>query len=138
MALRVPAIEMQHEALAVRLRRVIVRILHVGRTKQLLAPPPLAKLVGVIDGVARLVPKDLHAPGLVAPFDFEHLRSLQFLQAWMREVEGDRDAGNAVWGKPFGRQPEVRLKGESPRIDLALQLGDACFKNASFDGHAEL
>src|SRR3954449_12403819 len=120
MALRVPAVEMQDEALAVRLRRVIVRILHVGGTEQLLTPAPLAKLVGVVDGVAGLVPKNLHAPGLVAPFDFEHLRSLEFLESRMREVERNRDAGDAIRGKPFGRQPEVRLKGEPPRIDLAL------------------
>ena len=92
MALRVPAVEVQHEALAVRLRRVVLRILHVGRAEDLLAPPPLPQLVGVVDRVARLVAQDLQAPLGRAPFDLEHLRALELLEPGMREVERDRDA----------------------------------------------
>ena len=92
MALRVPAVEMQHEALAVRLRRVELRIGLVGRAEDLLPPAPLPQLVGVVDRVAGLVPEDLHAPLRRAPFDLEHLGALELFQPRVRQIEGDGDA----------------------------------------------
>ena len=120
MALRVPAVEMQHEALAVRLRRVVVGILHVGRAEHLLPPPPLPQLVGVVDGVPGLVAQDLHAPLGRAAFDLEHLRPLELLEPGMRQVERDRDARDAVGREPLRRQPEMRLEPAQPaRVELA-------------------
>ena len=74
MALRVPGIEVQHEALAVGLGAVL------GDTRPTTAEQlePLAaalQLVGVVDGVAGLVAQDLDAPVVGAAFDLEHLRS---------------------------------------------------------------
>ena len=123
MALRVPAVEMQDEALAVRLRRVVVGILHVGRAEHLLTAPPLAQLVGVVDGVPGLVAQDLHAPLGRAAFDLEHLRALELLEAGMRQVERDRHARDAVGREPLGRQPEMRLEPAQPAgVELGLQL----------------
>ena len=137
-ALRVPAVEVQDEALAVGLRRVVVGILHVRRAEELLAPPPLTQLVGVVDGVSRLVPQDLQAPRVGAPLDLEHLRAFELLEPRMREVERDRHTRHAVGREPFRGQPEVRLKGEAARVELALQLCDSWLERAALDRHAEL
>ena len=74
-----------------------------GRAEQLLPSAALPQLVGVVDRVTGLVAQDLQAPCLGAPFDLEHLRALELLEARVREVERDRDAGDAVRRKPFGR-----------------------------------
>src|SRR5262245_42919444 len=103
MALRVPAIEVKHEAFAVRLGGVVHRILHVRRAEQLLPAATLTKFVRIVDRVTRLVPEDLHAPGFVSSLDFEHLRALEFFEPRVREIERDGDTGHAVWREPLRR-----------------------------------
>ena len=139
MALRVPAVEMQHEALAVRLRVVILRIRLVRRAEDLLAPAALPQLVGVVDGVAGFVAQDAHAPLRRAPFDLQHVGALEPLQAGMRKVEGDRHAGDAVGREPLVREPEMRPEALEPaRVELLLQLGEALGQHAVVDGDAKL
>ncbi len=125
MALRVPRVEMEDEALAVRLGRVVLGIRRRRRAEQLepLAPP--LELIGVVDGVAGLVAENLHAPLVLAAFDFEHLRFLELLEARMREVEGDGDAADAVRREPLVREPVVRLERDLPAVELAVEIGDA-------------
>ena len=80
MALRVPGIEVQHEALAVRLRRVVLGILGRRRPEQLEPLAPALQLVGVVDGVPGLVAQDLDAPVVRAALDLEHLALLELLE----------------------------------------------------------
>src|SRR5207248_7888086 len=86
-ALRVPVIEVLDEALAVRLRRVVLRIFLPGIAEQ---TPPCrtpTQSIGVVDRVADFVPQDPETYVAVAAFDFEHLRELELREPWMREVE---------------------------------------------------
>jgi hypothetical protein len=138
MALCVPAVQVKDEALAIRLRRVIVGILHVRRPEELLPSSPLAEFVGVVNRVPRLVPEDLEAPVFRSPLDLEHHRALQFFETRMCEIERDRHAGDPIRREPFGGQPEVRLEQEPPVVDLALELLNPGLQNAPFDGQPEL
>ena len=61
-----------------------------------------------------------------------------FSSRGMRQIERDRDAGNAVRREPFRRQPEVRIEGQAARVELALQLGNPGFERAALDGDSEL
>ena len=108
MALRVPVVDVQDEAAAVRLRRVELRIGDRRRAEQRLAAPAPPQQIGVVDGVADFVAQDAHAPGRRAAFDLEHLLALEPRQPRMREVERDGDARHAVRREPLVRQPEVR------------------------------
>ena len=138
MALRVPAVEVQDEALAVGLRRVVVGILHVRRAEDLLAPPPLTQLVRVVDGMSGLVPQDLQAPRVRAPLDLEHLGAFELLEPRMREVEGNRHTRYPVGREPLRREPEVRLEREAAGVELALQLCNSWLEGTALDRHAEL
>jgi hypothetical protein len=84
------------------------------------------------------VTQDLHAPGFVASFDFEHLCALEFFEPRVREVERNGDTWHAVGRKPFGGKPEVRLKHEAACVDFALQLGDPRLEHAFLNRDAKL
>ena len=58
MTLRVPGVQVQDEALAVGLRRVVLGILCGRRPEQLQPLAPPVQRIGVVDGVARLVAED--------------------------------------------------------------------------------
>ena len=56
----------------------------------------------------------------------------------MCEIEGNRDAGNAVRREPLVRQPEVRPEHERARLELAIDLVDANRELGAFDLQIEL
>ena len=107
------AVEMQDEALAVRLRRVELGVL-LARAAEDLAPlPPAPERERVVDGVAGLVPEDTHAPLGIASLDLEHLREFELREARVCQVERDGDAGDAVRREPLVRQPVVRAERQA-------------------------
>ena len=126
MALRVPVIEMLDEALAVRLRRVVLGIRRRRAAEQPAPRRPPAQVVRVVDRVAGFVAQDLQARRSIAAFDFEHLRQLELLQPRMREVEGDRDARDAVRREPLVRQPVVRPERRPRLTSSAFTVAMRC------------
>ena len=116
---------MQHEALAVRLRRVELGVRR-RRVAEELAPLPLqAQAERVVERVSGLVPQDAHAPFVLAAFDFEHLRLLELLEARVRQVERDGDRGGPVRREPFVRQIEVNRQAQPAVGQLVPELRDA-------------
>ena len=139
MALRVPAVEVQDVAFAVRLGRVVVRILHVGRAEDTLAAQPVPQPVGVVDGVPGFVAEDLQAPLRRAALDLEHLGPLELLQPRVGQVEGNRHARHAVGREPFGGKPEVRVEPRQPAGgQLAAKLGDDGLERAALDADVQI
>jgi hypothetical protein len=116
---------MKHEALAVGLGCVKLRIGFAGRPEDLLPLPPSAQLERMIDGMAGFVPKDSHAPLVLAALDFEHLRFLEPLEPGMSEVERNRDRGTAVRREPLVGQVEVQRKPQLAGVELGAELLDA-------------
>src|SRR5262245_46626707 len=96
MTLRVPEIEMQDEALRVRFRAVILRVLRAPAAEHL-APgkAPMHEVRG-IERVGGLVPEQAHALLLAAPFHLEHLPLLELFEPWMRQIKWDGDPRHAV------------------------------------------
>ena len=125
MALRVPRIEMEHEALAVGLGRVELRIRLARRAEGVLplAAPPQPERV--VDGVAGLVPEDAHAPFVFAALDLEHLGLLERFEPRVRQIEGDGDRRRAVRSEPLVRQVEVQGEAQVARRDLRAKLRDS-------------
>ena len=137
MALRVPGVEMEDEALAVRPRRVELRIRHTGRAEHLAPLASQAQAERVVDRVPRLVPEDAHAPFVFAAFHLEHLRVLELFEARMRQIEGNGDGRGAVRREPLVRQIEVQRKGEPAGLELLAQQGDPAGQRA-FDPHRQV
>ena len=115
MALRVPRIEMQHEALAVWLRRVELRIGLARRSKRVLPLTAAAQTKRVVDGMSGFVPEDAHAPLVFAAFDLEHLGFLQLLEARVGQIERDGDRRPTIRCEPFIRQIETQRKAQVAR-----------------------
>ena len=138
MALRVPVVEVLDEALAVRLRRVVLGIRRRRRAEE--APPrrPAPELVRVVDGVAGLVAQDAQARLRVAAFDLEHLRQLELRQPRVREIERNGDAGHAVRREPLVGQPVVRPERQAARVELGVDLRDALLELGALDREAEI
>ena len=137
MALRVPRIEVQDEALAIGLRRVELRVRLGGRAEHRAALPAQAQAEGVVDGVAGLVAQDAHGPLVLAALDLEHLRLFQPLEPRVRQVEGHGDRRAAVGCEPLVRQVEVQRKAQPHAGDLVAKLGHARGQRA-FDGEREI
>ena len=138
MALRVPGVEVEDEAPAVRPRRVVLRIGLEVAAEELLAPPPPAQAVRVVDRVAGLVAQDAHAPLRGAALDLEHLVQLEAREPRVREVERNRDARHAVGREPLVGEPEVRPEDGAPRGELARELGDALLELGALDVQIEI
>src|SRR5207245_1898963 len=138
MALRVPGVEVQHEALAVRPRRIVLRIGLAGAAEALLPPLPPPQPVGVLDRVAGLVTEDLEAPVPGAALHLEHLALLQPAQPRVDQVERDGHAGHAVGTEPFVGEPEVRPEVQATRLQLADELGDAVLDAGALDAQVEV
>jgi hypothetical protein len=67
-------------------------------------------------GIQRMtgfVPQYAHSLSVGTTFYFEHLLSLEFHQAGVREIKRDSDAWNSVWREPFLCQPHVRLEADA-------------------------
>ena len=74
----------------------------------------------------------------VAALDLEHLRELQLLQPRVREVERDRDAGDAVGREPLVGQPEMRAERQISRGQLGVKLVGPCRQLRALDADVEL
>ncbi len=122
---------MTHKALAVWLGRIVVGIRFGAFSEELAAMPPPPQPEGVLDGMARLVPHDAHAPVRIAAFDFQHLVQFELGEAGMSEIEGDGDAGYVIRTEPFIGQPKMGMKAKAARIEFLVQLGDAILKSAA-------
>src|SRR3954470_20939811 len=107
MALRVPEPKVLDKTPAGRIRPVVARIAFRGRAEQLLPAPAALRLVGVLHGMACLVPENGHALGPGAPLDVEHYFLLEFHQAGMGQIKRNRNAGHTCRTEPFARYPCV-------------------------------
>src|SRR5690242_353381 len=125
MRLRVPVVEMDHEAFAVRPRPVDLGVAGRRAAEEPMTFAPAPEREGVVDGVTGLVTENLHAPFLGAALHLEHLVQLEPPEARVRQVEGHCDARNAVRREPLVRDPEVRLEAQPVPAQLAAQPGDA-------------
>src|SRR5438093_738983 len=101
MTLRVPVIQVLHEAFAVRLWRVVLGVRRVRVAEDAPSRRPPAEVVGVVDRMAGLMTQDAQAPGGLTALDLEHLRELQPGEPRVREIERDGDAWDAVGGEPL-------------------------------------
>src|SRR5688500_12273334 len=128
---------MEDVALAVRLRGIELWIRARRQTENLAARAAQAELVGVVDGVARLMAQDAHAPFMLAAFDLEHLRFLQPLEPGMRQVEGDGDSRGTVRGEPLLRDVKMQREAKAAVVELGPKLSDTIGEGA-FDGQRQL
>jgi hypothetical protein len=88
---------------------------------------PSTEEVRVLDGVARLVAEDTHAPVGSSPLDLEHLIQLEPCQAWMGHVKGNRASGHAVGCEPIVRKPEMGPEAEAAILQLSRELCNPLF-----------
>jgi len=77
--------------------------------------------IGIVDRVAGLVAQDAHAPFVAAVFALAHDLALQPGEPWMREVERNREARDAVRAEPLRRQPDVRPEADAAALQLTPQ-----------------
>src|SRR5262249_2583247 len=122
---------MEHEALAVWLWRVVLGIRRRGLAKELQPLASSLQAKRVVERVSRFVAQDLHAPLVVAALHFEHLALFELFEPRVRQIERNGDAPNAVRGKPFVREPEMRTEHELSLRELVVQLVDARFERAA-------
>jgi hypothetical protein len=137
MALRVPVIEMLDEAFAVGLRGVVLGILDRRVAEQ--APPlrTAPQIVRVVDRVPCFVAENAQACLGITTLHFQHLRQLQPSEAWMREIKGNGDAGDAVGREPFVGKVVMR-SNQAAGVELGVDLRDARFELRPLDGQAEV
>ena len=128
---------MEHEALAVGLGRVELRIRLAGRSERVLPLPAPPQSERVVDGVTGLVPEDAHAPFVLAALDLEHLGLLQRFEPRVRQIEGDGDRRCAVRREPLIRQIEVQREAQVARRDLRAKLRDPIGQRP-FDGQRKV
>src|SRR5258705_6625459 len=133
MALRVPATKMLDITPAGRIGPVIERVVFRRRDEQLLPTPAAMQLVGMLHGMARLMTENGHALGPGAALDLEHHFLLEFHQAGMGEIEGNRNAGHICRAKPFARYPCVWPQPDAPRLQLFIQSAEAILEPGAFD-----
>ncbi len=138
MALRVPVIEVLDEALAVRLRRVVLRIGDRRITEDAPARRPASQRVRVVDCMADFVTQDLQAREFVAALHLKHLRKLQLLEARIREIKRNRDARHPVGCEPFVGQPVAGAKRHAARVQVGGDLTDADFEICALDRQPEI
>ena len=133
MALRVPESKMLDKTPAGRIGPVVARVAFRRRAEQLLPAPAALRLVGVLHGMACLVPENGHALGPGAALDVEHHLLLEFHQAGMGEIEGNRDAGHICRTEPFARYPCVRPQPDALRLQLFIQSAETILEPGAFD-----
>ena len=137
-ALRVPRVEVEHEALAVRPGRVVLGV-GIGRAaEQLLSAPAPPQAIGVLDGVTGLVAQDPEAPLPGPALYLEHLALLQPGEPRMGEIERNRHPGHAVRAEPLVGQPVVRAEAQAPCLQLAEELGETILQPAAVDREVEI
>src|SRR3954465_7309548 len=133
MALRVPEPKMLDKTPAGRIGPIVARVVLRGRAEQLLPTPAALRLVGVLHGMARLVPENGHALGPGAALDVEHHFLLELHQAGMGEIERNRNAGHACRAKPFARYPAMWPQPDAPLFELFINRADTILEPGTFD-----
>src|SRR6059058_5516146 len=101
MALRVPEPEMLDEIPTRRIGAIILRIADRGTAEQ--TPPARVPMqrIGVLQHVARLVPKDAYAFRMGAALDVDDHLAFEPHQPRMRQIERKRNAGRVAGAEPF-------------------------------------
>ncbi len=120
MRLGIPRSQMLHEAAASRPRTVGVRIRQRRGTEDVAPVPPAPQAIRRIDGMPGLVPQDSHQPVAVAAFDLTHEAPFDAHQTPVRQVEWNRDSGDAVGGKPLLSQPTMRPETDTARREFPV------------------
>src|SRR5918996_5102073 len=136
MALRIPALEVAHESLAIGSGAKTFRVFERRRAEYFLPAAILFEEKGMIQHMAHLMAQQPHAPGLGAPFRFQHHFFFEFLEAWMREVKRNRDSCGSFGAKPLITQIAEWPEGNSFRRELPVEILNPCFKFGS--GNLEL
>src|SRR5690348_5525088 len=83
--------------------------------------------------MAGLVAEDGHALAPGAALDVEHHLLLELHQAWMSEIERDRDPGHISRTEPLARDPCVRPQPDAALFELFVQRGDTILEPGAFD-----
>src|SRR5678815_8117 len=129
---------MLNVSLARRVGPVVLGVPGRGLPEELLPFATSVQLIPVLDRVSGLVAHDAHAFCPRRAFDVEDLVALESPKPRMRQVKRHREPRYATGGKPFVREPHVRLEYERSRIQLLVQLRDAPFQPRSLDADAEV
>ncbi len=138
MALRIPGIQMQDEFFAVRLGLVVIRVRCRGFAKHFSPAAAAAESVGVVDGMPRFVPQNLHAPVFRTTLDLQHQFPLEFHQAGMSQIEGDRHARDAVRREPFVREPKVGSETDFLPLQFLIQPLNTLLQRSPLNSHLEV
>ena len=93
---------------------------------------------GVLNRVARFVAEQPQAIGPVATLDLEDLRALEALEPGVREIEGDRDAWDAVGREPFLGEPAVGAHAQISRPEFLVESLDRTLEPGSFELEAQV
>src|SRR5690606_12974048 len=83
--------------------------------------------------VARLVPEDALEPLRVAALDLLHHRALEALEARVREVKGNRDAGNAIRREPLLADPRVRAEVDAAALEVPIEASHVARKRRALE-----
>ncbi len=121
MGLGVPRAEVLHEAPAAGPRPVGVRIRERGRPEHLAPAAAAAHSIGRVDGMPGLVAQDTHQPVAIAALHLAHEAPFEPREPPMRQVERDRDTGDAVRGEPLLREPAMGSKADAARGELIVE-----------------
>ena len=138
MALRIPHIEMPHEAPAIGPGAVIFGIGLGGAPKDLLPTAEAAEAIGIFDGVAGLMPQDAHAPVRGPALDLEHLVQFQFREARMGQIKRYGNPRHPIRSKPFVGQPTVGPEEELSGVEFGVELLDLGGQEGPVEGDAEV
>ncbi len=124
MALRIPHIEVPHEAPAIGPGAVIFGIGFRRASKDLLPKAEAAEAIGIFYGVACLMPQDAHAPVRGPALDLEHLVQFQFREARMGQIKRHGNPRHPIRTKPFVGQPTVGTEEELSGVEFGIELLD--------------
>ena len=136
MLLRVPAGDVAHEAARERDRAVVVAVRAAERTEEIAPLRRLVQLVGIVEGVPRLV-AEVHQD-LALVLEIVH-RLLEARELRIGEIERDPDHGLAGRTAPFVGQIAERAKFlQALAFELAVKLLNVPFEVRSFELEPEL
>src|SRR5438445_13811305 len=96
------------------------------------------ELVGVVDGMAGLVPQVAKDIGLAGAFDVADLFGMQLAQLALRQVEWNRDRYRAERNAPLRGKIVMRAHLQFEAFALALELLEDVFQIGPRDGQVEI
>ena len=138
MALRIPHVEMPHEAPTIGPGTVIFGIGLGGAPKDLLPTAEPAEAVRIFQGVPGLMPQNAHAPLRGSPLHLEHLLQFQFRQPRMGQVERHGNPGHPIRRKPFVGHPHVGPETELAGRQFGVELLDPVGQEGPRQADSEL